>query len=145
MSDSNTQIHISILDPEAYYRPGQQINGNVTIDTANGKSLTFAALRLVWTGRIVTQLAGQFDRKEYFNQVFHLDPNNDTFVQSTDLSSSAPSTLLQVDGQIIIPFQVTLPADRLLPSSFEVCFLFIYLFYFINVFIETRSIYEERG
>ena len=137
MSDSNTQIHISILDPEAYYRPGQQINGNVTINTAGGQSLTFAALRLVWTGRIVTQLAGQVDRKEYFNQVFHLDPNNDTFLQSADISSSAPSTLLQVDGQIIFPFQVTLPTDRLLPSSFEVCF---YLFiYFINVFIEARK------
>ncbi|KAI9268051.1 hypothetical protein BDA99DRAFT_558236 [Phascolomyces articulosus] len=118
MSD-NTQLKITILDPQPYYRPGQQIHGNVAIQTASGKSLTFAALRLVWTGRIVTQLAGQFDRKEYFNQVFHLDPNTNGFLLASDLSTS-PGTLLQVDEYDSFPFQITLPSDRLLPSSFEI-------------------------
>ncbi|KAI9490918.1 hypothetical protein BDB00DRAFT_835962 [Zychaea mexicana] len=117
-NDSATQLDITVANQQAYYQPGQQIRGNVSVNTAGGKSLTFAALRLVWTGRIVAQLAGQFDRKEYFNEVFHLDPNSDAFVHSSELST--PGTLIQVDGRATFSFQITLPNDRPLPSSFEI-------------------------
>ena len=117
MPATDTEVEIAVYDRQPFYSPGDQIRGRVSVMTS-GKTLLFSALRLVWTGRIMTQLAGQYDRKEYFNQVLHLDPISDAFTFATDLQS--PGAMVQVTERASFPFQVALPTDLVLPSSFSV-------------------------